>query len=521
MALPADYTSGTITLTNGSPNFTGTGTGWQAADFREGDILLGIQDHAGQVYVVQEITSQTSGILTQDWAGASGTYEYRMRYEWDSSRVSAQTRTLIELLGNGNLQALANLTGPGVPVFNGPHAMEVRPVTDFINGVAYNVQVDTLADRDAYDGQSAGFAVLVSDMGDGRSALFSKASNASGDWTDPAYITGPVGPEPDLQAGTASRGPLGMSFTPVGAGYELDLTIPTQAAQGDYSGATAYITGDIVQQNGSSWVALQDTTGNAPPSLPTTSNTFWQLLARAGMDGAGTVTAVVAGDGIDIDSTDPTMPVVSGVLFGAGTQGDVPGPTAGDVSAGRVLAADGTWIDVSMDVWAMQPIGVPIPVWTHITGVEEPPTNQAYRYIKLTASDAYNTGVLTGENVTGSAPLVIATAVIDDATSPIDGETVSLINTERRALRAGSSGTVENDQMQQITGSVVNIWATAGNTDGALTQDTGGTQANNRASVASAPTSRISLDSAGSPGARTGNETRSKNIGVDYYMRIR
>lgn len=286
MALPADYTSGTITLTNGSPNFTGTGTGWLAADFREGDILLGIQDHAGQVYVVQEITSQTSGVLTQDWAGASGTYQYRMRYEWDSSRVSAQTRTLIELLGNGNLQALANLTGPGVPVFNGPHAMEVRPVTDFINGVAYNVQVDTLADRDAYDGQVEGFSVLVSDIGDGRSALFSKASNASGDWTDPAYITGPstsvtVGTTTETDYGTAptvtpstapgtlqlnfgfpgspdfEMGPVttlpsdqdaSATFDPVPGGYQLNLSIP-RGPTGDITGLTPFwqarVTNDI------------------------------------------------------------------------------------------------------------------------------------------------------------------------------------------------------------------------------------------------------------------------------------
>lgn len=131
MALPADYITGTITLTNGSAAFTGTGTGWLAADFREGDVILGIQDNAGAVYVVQSITGNAAGTLTQPWAGATGTYTYRMRYEWDSSRVSAQTRTLIELLGNGNLMALSGLTGPGVPVFDGLHTMVVKPESDF------------------------------------------------------------------------------------------------------------------------------------------------------------------------------------------------------------------------------------------------------------------------------------------------------------------------------------------------------------------------------------------------------
>lgn len=134
MALPADYISGTITLTNGSPDFTGTGTGWQAADFREGDILLGVEDHAGQVYVIATITGNAAGTLTQDWAGTSGTYTYRMRYEWDSSRVSAQARAMVELLGNGNLEALAGLTGAPdqVPVFTGPGAMTLVPTSSFV-----------------------------------------------------------------------------------------------------------------------------------------------------------------------------------------------------------------------------------------------------------------------------------------------------------------------------------------------------------------------------------------------------
>lgn len=60
-------------------------------------------------------------------------------------------------------------------------------------GGGYDVQVDTLADRDQFDDQAAGWSVLVSDVGDGRAAIYSKNSGSSGDWSDPAYVTGPAG----------------------------------------------------------------------------------------------------------------------------------------------------------------------------------------------------------------------------------------------------------------------------------------------------------------------------------------
>lgn len=347
MAPLPDYVAGTITLTNNSTAFTGSGTGWLAAGFREGDTILGIEDNPGVVYVVESVTDNDSGTLTQPWDGPTGTYTYRMRYLSDGQRVTAQARQLIEMLGNGNLQAVAGL--PGTPntlmMFTGAGSLVEIPRTDLVSGVNYDVQVDDLAGRAAYDGADGGFAVLVSDTGDGRAAIYSKLSNAIGDWSAPAYVTGPstditVGstselpygapPEvsgtsgpgtlelefslpggPALTVGTVTRGDADVTSTPVTGGYELDFSIPSQVAQGDYSGAAAYVTGDIVQDQGSSWVATQSTTGNAPPSLPTTSNAFWQLLARAGNDGAGTVTTLVAGDGIDIDSTDPTQPVVS------------------------------------------------------------------------------------------------------------------------------------------------------------------------------------------------------------------
>lgn len=67
-------------------------------------------------------------------------------------------------------------------------------------------------------------------------------------------------------------------------GIDGDSFVP----RGAYSGVTAYDANDVVDDAGSSWIALVSTTGNAPPSLPTTSNAFWTLNAAKGTDGAGT-----------------------------------------------------------------------------------------------------------------------------------------------------------------------------------------------------------------------------------------
>lgn len=173
------------------------------------------------------------------------------------------------------------------------------------------------------------------------------------------------------------------------------------------------------------------------------------------------------------------------------------------------------------DPWNFQPLGVPIPVFDHITGVTAPPTNQPYRYIKLTASDAYNTGVLTGESVSGSAPLVIATAVISLAGSPLNGRTIQLINTERRVLRAGQSGVIESDAIQNIVGTASpstgsGLSTPSDNSTGAFAP---GVSKGLFPSFGNAGGFDLTFDA--SRVARTSTETRAKSIGVTYYMRIK
>ena len=166
------------------------------------------------------------------------------------------------------------------------------------------------------------------------------------------------------------------------------------------------------------------------------------------------------------------------------------------------------------DPWRQQPVGVPIPILDSITGVAQPPTGNPYRYIKLTASDSYNTGVLTSESVTGSAPLVVATAVISLAGSPINGQTVNLVNTEGRFLRGSTSaGSVQNDAFQghRHDSSPNDVWHNSG---GSVLGFAGISTAI-KVQVLDPITDGVN----GTP--RTANETRSKNIGVTFFMRIK
>ena len=162
------------------------------------------------------------------------------------------------------------------------------------------------------------------------------------------------------------------------------------------------------------------------------------------------------------------------------------------------------------DYWYAKAIGEPFPLFTHLAGVTEPPIDKDYRFIKLTAGDAYNTGVLGSESTTGVAPLVESHATITLSGSPMNGAVIQLINTERRVIRAGLSGTLENDQMQ---GFVVPSIAAGSPVDVASS----GTP--NRYSMSPANRAPLTDGTNGTP--RVGTETRSKNIGATYYMRIK
>ncbi|EMG53176.1 hypothetical protein WYI_14097 [Ochrobactrum sp. CDB2] len=159
MAVLPDYVSGTITLANGSTTVTGTGTMFQAAAFKAGDTLQ-IQNLTA---VIASVNSNTSLTLTSPWTGTSLTNApYRARYLPDGARVTAQTATLIELLGNGVLTNLAELgvEDGKVPVGNAAGGYELKPTSTFgiqdPNGSLGKLAALTLGNRQILQTDAAG-----------------------------------------------------------------------------------------------------------------------------------------------------------------------------------------------------------------------------------------------------------------------------------------------------------------------------------------------------------------------------
>ncbi len=331
MANTTWYGDGTATVAVGSRTVTGTDTGWLTevaglTPIKVGD-KFGI--HVGRPIVIEQIISDTELLLADDWPGPAQT-DAPYKVELTSPTIAAveAMRRLLASLGNGNLESIAE-TSVGTDdllIGIGPGVFSTINKAALVQGVEYDAFVANLAGRAAYNGAAQGFAVLVIDIGDGRSALYFKNSATSGDWSAPSYVTGPIGPTGVTWRGNYSAGTAyairdivqyggSVWYAKVATTGNPPPTLPTTentqwilfvrsgsagvVDRGTYSGATAYEANDIVLNNGSTWIALQSTTGNAPPVLPTESNAYWRLLARKGTDGTGTGDVTGAASSVD------------------------------------------------------------------------------------------------------------------------------------------------------------------------------------------------------------------------------
>lgn len=244
--------------------------------------------------------------------------------------------------------------------------------------------------------------------------------------------------------------------------------------------------------------------GAAPGGL----DTLVELAAALGNDPnfATTITNALA------DKAPITSPAFTGI----------PTASTADLGAANFQIANTLFVANTIsalltDPWALQPIGVPIPI---LSGAAQPPTNRAYRYVKLSAGDPYNDGVLFEETVSGEAPLLSARARISlTIGSPIGGNSVQLLNTERRYIRPGQSGALQDDAIQNITGAITGQISTA------IAVTAGGairfTPSNWSAGVNVEGRGIENLTFDASRVARTATETRTRNIGSNLYMRVK
>jgi hypothetical protein len=231
-------------------------------------------------------------------------------------------------IGNTGASGATGPTGPAGPA--GPQGPvgptgptgATGPAGPQGNSFTPNI-VASSALRSTYNAQVQGFSFLATDLG----AISFKNSATSGDWSawipfgqGPQGIQGPVGPTGATGATgaagavgatgpTGPAGPTGASGAagapgaqgpqgPAGPQGPTGLTGATGATgpqgptgatgpqgpvgarwRGAYAGGTAYVINDIVQSGGAAWIARTSTTGNATPTLPTTQNTWWDLLA--------------------------------------------------------------------------------------------------------------------------------------------------------------------------------------------------------------------------------------------------
>ncbi|TGR71431.1 hypothetical protein EN837_08435 [bacterium M00.F.Ca.ET.194.01.1.1] len=266
--MTAPYTAGTISLVSGSPTVAGTDTAWEVSLIIGGTIY--VEFDGGNPLPIATVDSDTEITAALNWTGPTGTYTYAIvrdtAYGQQTVTNAQALATYIQRLNNPALAATAGVT-PGsnkLLLFTGANSATVIDLEDLLQGVKFDEEVPTLADRAIYDGEAEGFRVLVANIGDGRSAFYTKKSAASGDWSVPFYITGPVGgagPYTDITIGPTETLPAGadaeVTLVPVSPGViRLDFGLP--------KGADGTGTGDVVGPAGAinnAIATFADTTG--------------------------------------------------------------------------------------------------------------------------------------------------------------------------------------------------------------------------------------------------------------------
>lgn len=298
------YTTGQISLVNGSAMVTGVGTGWKTALIIGGTIY--VEADGGNALPLFEIGSDTAITAAIAWTGPTGTYNYALvRDTAYGQQTVANAQALADYIQRLNSTALSAVAGVNpvaetLLLFTGPDTATTIALSGLVNGADYDVQVNNLAGRAVYDSRPANFRVLVSDIGDGRSAIYSKNSNTAADWSAPAVITGegPPGPYTSINMGNVTTLEPGAqataSFVPVSAGVvRLDLGLP--------AGQNGAGTGTV------SSVAISVPAGLSISGSPITTNGTFSVTWSTGYQGYTTAEANKLASAATLNTEDQTL----------------------------------------------------------------------------------------------------------------------------------------------------------------------------------------------------------------------
>ncbi|UTV37652.1 pyocin knob domain-containing S74 family peptidase [Ensifer adhaerens] len=128
------YTTGSVTLTNGSAVVTGVGTAWQTALIAGGTIYVEADGNPLPILTVDTNTKITAAIK---WKGASGSYPYAIMrdtaYGQQTVANAQALSTYLQRLDNASLAALASLVPAAdrMPFFSGNAEAALTTLTAF------------------------------------------------------------------------------------------------------------------------------------------------------------------------------------------------------------------------------------------------------------------------------------------------------------------------------------------------------------------------------------------------------
>lgn len=164
---------------------------------------------------------------------------------------------------------------------------------DIGDGFAYDTTVAGPSELTALEGEAAGYLVFVTDLQtdfgaySGRSGVVKLI--AGPDWELVALYTGPKG-------STGDQGDKGWSPQLVIVSDGARRVFQLGGYVGGAGAAPTANVGEYLKSDGTFTATIGDAVDVRGP---------------AGTNGTGTVTSIVAGDGIDVDDTDPENPVIS------------------------------------------------------------------------------------------------------------------------------------------------------------------------------------------------------------------